>query len=161
LLVHSTSFISIVFLIVILLINSLFFKLLKQPTQTGRQLMDKIEGFKMFLSVTEEERFKELYPPDITPEVFEKFLPYAVALNIENAWSKKCEAAIGKAEFEAYQPVWYAGYGMIGAAALAQSIGDNLSNTISSSSTAPGSSSGSGGGGSSGGGGGGGGGGGW
>lgn len=162
LLIHSTSFISIGFLIIILLINALFFKLLKQPTRAGRQIMDKIEGFKMFLTVTEEDRFKELYPPDITPEVFEKFLPYAIALNIENAWSKKCEEAIGKAEFQAYQPAWYAGtYGVIGMSSLAQSIGDNLSSTISSSSSAPGSSSGSGGGGSSGGGGGGGGGGGW
>lgn len=162
LLIHSTSFLSIGFLIAILFVNSVFLNLLKQPTRAGRQLMDRIEGFKMFLETTEEERFKELYPPDITPEVFEKFLPYAIALNIENAWSKKCEAAIGKAEFEAYKPTWYVGtYGMIGAAALAHSIGDNLSSTISSSSSAPGSSSGSGGGGSSGGGGGGGGGGGW
>lgn len=130
--------------------------------------MDQIEGFKLFLTVAEQHRFEMLHPPEITPEVFEKFLPYAIALGVENAWCQKFDAAIAKAnvsgEQPAYNPSWYSGttsYHTLGAVGFAAAVGSSLSSSVSSASTAPGSSSGSGGGGSSGGGGGGGGGGGW
>ncbi len=37
-----------------------------------------------------------LNAPDITPQVFEKFLPYAIALDCEDAWSKKFESGRGR-----------------------------------------------------------------
>jgi UDP-N-acetylmuramoylalanine-D-glutamate ligase len=51
--------------------------------------MDEIEGFKEYLGVAEEDRLNALNPPDKTPELFERFLPYAVALDVENAWAKR------------------------------------------------------------------------
>ncbi len=110
-----------------------------------------------------------LNPPQVTPEVFEKFLPYAIALDCENQWSKKFEAEAAAAGMTPnqsggyYTPLWYTGsnFGSLGTAGFASSLGASLGGAAASASTAPGSSSGSGGGGFSGGGGGGGGGGGW
>lgn len=149
---------------IIVLSNIVFYHLLKAPTHLGRILMDKIEGFKMYLSTAEEDRIELFRSPEKTPELFDKFLPYALALNVENKWTSKFSGIIsdtgaGKPD---YSPLWYsgAGWSTLGAAGFVSSLGSSFSGSISSSSTAPGSSSG-GSGGSSGGGGGGGGGGGW
>jgi len=76
-------------LVVIVLINAIFYHLLKAPTLMGRKLMDKIEGFKLYLSVAEKERLNILNPPEKTPELFEKYLPYALALDVEHEWSEQ------------------------------------------------------------------------
>ncbi len=149
----------------ILLLNVLFYQLLKAPTPVGRKLMDRIEGFRLFLSVAEKERLEFLHPPDRTPELFERYLPHAMALDVENQWSEQFEKvlAVGPEESGAWSPSWYSGRSWTGlnTSSFASGLGSSFSGAIASSSTAPGSSSGSGGGGSSGGGGGGGGGGGW
>jgi len=150
----------------VVFVNVLFYHLLKAPTMLGRKVLDRIEGFKTFLAATEEDRLSRLYPVERTPELFEKYLPYALALDVEQPWTEKFSDVLSRsavAETGGYHPRWYSGSAldssMIGS--FAGSIGGALSSAISSSSTAPGSSSGGGGGGSSGGGGGGGGGGGW
>ena len=146
-------------------VNALFYHLLKAPTLSGRKIMDQIEGFKLYLSVAEKERLNLLNPPEKTPALFEKYLPYALALNVENAWSEQFAEVLAKAgtETQPYSPVWYAGssWDSFHTSRFSDSLGSSFAGAISSSSTAPGSSSGSGGGGSSGGGGGGGGGSGW
>jgi len=143
-----------------------FYHLLKAPTLLGSKIRAQIDGFRMYLSTAETPRLEMLHPPAVTPEVFEKFLPYAIALDCENAWSKKFEAeaaAAGTTPDQGYTPVWYSGgsYGSFSPSSFASSIGASMAAAAASAATAPGSSSGSGGGGSSGGGGGGGGGGGW
>ena len=147
------------------LVNALFYHLLKAPTLSGRKIMDQIEGFKLYLSVAEKERLNLLNPPEKTPALFEKYLPYALALNVENAWSEQFAEVLAQAGTEAqpYSPTWYSGssWDSFHTSNFTDSLGSSFAGAISSSSTAPGSSSGSGGGGSSGGGGGGGGGSGW
>jgi uncharacterized membrane protein YgcG len=153
-----------VFIVLYLGLIILFGWLLKAPTIIGRKIMDFIEGFKMYLSVTEKHPLNMRHEPDITPEVFEQFLPYAIALGVENEWGRKFEQKLSETgQEQAYAPAWYSGYstGHFYPARFTSSLGNSFSSAISSSSTPPGSSSGSGGGGSSGGGGGGGGGGGW
>ncbi len=146
------------------LVNVVFYHLLRAPTQSGRQLMDQIEGFRLYLSTAEEERLKVLNPPEKTPELFERFLPYALALDCENEWNAKFTAVLAAAAAAgAAAPLWYSGsnwdYGRSGG--FTDSLGRGLASSAASAATAPGSTSGSGGGGFSGGGGGGGGGGGW
>ena len=151
-------------LVVIVFINAIFYHLLKAPTLMGRKLMDKIEGFKLYLSVAEKERLNILNPPEKTPELFEKYLPYALALDVENEWSEQFASVLAASTVGGrYHPSWYRGnsWRTNGIRGVTSSLGSSLTGAISSSATAPGSSSGSGGGGSSGGGGGGGGGGGW
>jgi uncharacterized membrane protein YgcG len=163
-----TSVAVIVILLLVAGTNYLFHYLLKAPTRAGRALLDQIEGFKMFLAATEQERRKVLYPPLRTPELFEKYLPYALALGVEQEWSEQFSEVLAYAAQRGmtYAPAWYSGPGWrtLGASGFASSLGSSFSGAISSSSSPPGSrsgGSGGGGGGSSGGGGGGGGGGGW
>ena len=160
----AVSPLAAIFLVVIVMINALFYHLLKAPTLMGRKLMDKIEGFKLYLSVAEKERLNILNPPERTPELFEKYLPYALALDVENEWSEQFATVLAASAVGGrYRPSWYNGnsWRTDGIRGVTSSLGNSLTGAISSSATAPGSSSGSGGGGSSGGGGGGGGGGGW
>ncbi|MDO9071095.1 MAG: DUF2207 domain-containing protein, partial [Deltaproteobacteria bacterium] len=58
-------------------LNALFYHLLKAPTLSGRKIMDQIEGFKLYLSVAEKDRLNLLNPPEKTPALFERYLPYA------------------------------------------------------------------------------------
>jgi uncharacterized membrane protein YgcG len=151
-------------------LNVLFHHLLKAPTLAGRALMDRVEGFRMFLTAVDADRLQTVARPDKTPQLFERFLPYAFALGVEHAWAQQFSQVLAQAATAgatgggtSYSPSWYSGaaLGSFSATTFASSFGSSFSSAISSSSAAPGSSSGSGGGGSSGGGGGGGGGGGW
>ncbi|WP_421693180.1 DUF2207 domain-containing protein [Aestuariivirga sp.] len=146
------------------LMNVIFYHLLRAPTETGRRLLDQIEGFKLYLSTAEEDRLNVLNPPEKTPELFERYLPYALALDCENEWNAKFAAVLAAAAAAgAAGPLWYSGnswdFGRSGS--FTNSLGSSLAASAASAATAPGRSSGSGGGGFSGGGGGGGGGGGW
>jgi uncharacterized membrane protein len=147
-------------------LHILFHFLLKAPTIAGRQLLDQVEGFKMFLGAVDADRLNRVMPPDQTPQTFEKFLPYALALDVEQAWAEKFSnvlAAAGQSpgsDHAGYTPSFYSG-AALGAASygsFTSSLG-SFTSSISSSASAPGSAGGGGGG--SGGGGGGGGGGGW
>ncbi|MFP5330557.1 MAG: DUF2207 domain-containing protein [Alphaproteobacteria bacterium] len=135
------------------------------PTAEGRKVLDRIAGFKQYLSITERDRLDRMHPPEDTPEIFEKYLPYAIALGVENRWADRFAPVLAAAAAAQGQQgfAWYSGSRSPwdDADGFTRSVGSSLASTVSSASTAPGSSSGSGGGGSSGGGGGGGGGGGW
>lgn len=159
----AAPYLIIVFSTIFLII--LFWNLMQAPTVFGRKRMDEIEGLRMFMEVAEKNRLNMLNPPDKTPQLFEQLLPYAIALNVENAWGKQFDSIIAKAiENNEYRPTWYVGNtgSMFNMNHLTSNLGSSLSSAVSSTSTPPSSSSsGSGGGGSSGGGGGGGGGGGW
>jgi len=152
-------------LVTVGLVNIIFYRLMKAPTLKGRRIMDKIEGFKMYLSIAEKDRLNVLNPPQKTPELFEKYLPYALALDVEQKWAEQFAEVFEWMEKggAAYRPGWYSGksWSRFDAGNFSSDLGGSFSSAISSSSVAPGSSSGSGGGGFSGGGGGGGGGGGW
>ena len=147
-----------------LVLSSLFW--ISAPTRDGRAMLDRIAGFKQYLSITEAERLDRLQAPKDTLTLFERYLPYAIALGVENRWadrfaSQLAGAATGAAAGQTF--AWYSGSSSpwTDTGGFVSSLGSSLSSSISSASTAPGSSSGSGGGGFSGGGGGGGGGGGW
>lgn len=143
----------------------LFAYLMRAPTARGRALMDKLEGFRMYLEVAEKDELNLRNPPARTPELFERYLPFALALGVEQQWAEKFAGVFARldgAQGTRYRPSWYGGdFNPARLGGFATDVGTGLNSAISSASTAPGSSSGGGGGGSSGGGGGGGGGGGW
>ncbi len=152
-------------------LSSFGFSWLQSATKGGRKIMDQIEGFRQYLNVAEEDRLEYLNPPKKTPELFEKFLPYAIALDCENSWAKRFTGVLAAAGVGAAVSSWYVGDRMNTSdiATFTDRLATSLPQTISSAATPPGSSgggsgsssSGSSGGGSSGGGGGGGGGSGW
>jgi uncharacterized membrane protein YgcG len=139
------------------------FHWLQAPTIAGRAVMDRIEGFRQYLGVAEEDRLNALNPPDKTPELFERFLPYAFALDVENVWAKRFAGVLAAAGASAAAASWYQNNQFADdPVGFTNQLTGSLSQTIVSASTPPGSSDGgSSGGGSSGGGGGGGGGSGW
>jgi hypothetical protein len=148
--------------------NVVFYHLLERPTLRGRGVLDHLDGFRTFLAATEEDRLDRMADPERTPELFERFLPHAIALGLANRWAESFQdvltpevaTATGSGALS-----WYQGSsGGFDASGFASSLGSTLPRTLSASSSAPGGSGGGssgGGGGSSGGGGGGGGGGGW
>jgi uncharacterized membrane protein YgcG len=166
-LLKLTSVALVLFVVASGSLNLLFVYLLKAPTFAGRRLMDQVEGFKMFLGAVDGDRLNRAAPPQQTPAVFEKFLPYALALDVEQTWAEKFSdvlAGAGSAPTNSgyvYTPSFYSGSAWNGftGTGFASAFSSSLTSAISSSSAAPGSSGGGGGG--SGGGGGGGGGGGW
>lgn len=150
---------------ILILTNVFFTTLMRRPTVIGRQLLDEVLGFRDYLDVAEKDELNLRNPPEKTPELFERYLPFALALGVEQDWAERFAAVVGKAgdpDDGRYRPGWYSGRFRSGSLHRATSrLSSGLTSSISSSATPPGSSSGSGGGGSSGGGGGGGGGGGW
>lgn len=159
---EATSLPAVLCIFVIVLLNILFYHLMKAFTIKGRKVMDRIEGLRLYLSVAEKDRLNELNPPEKTPALFEKFLPYALALGVEQQWCEQFADVLAQAGTgPGYRPGWYSGGSLTmgGMTGLASSLG-SMSSSIASASSPPGSRSG-GSGGSSGGGGGGGGGGGW
>ncbi|MFZ1615754.1 MAG: DUF2207 domain-containing protein [Flavobacteriales bacterium] len=151
----------ITFVVVNFILFLVYIHLIKKPSLEKLALRSRLLGFKMYLGAAEEKQIQHFNPPTMTPEVFEKYLPYAIAFKVEKIWGDRFQDTISKALIDkSYHPGWYSGtimnYGM-----FSHNISNSFSSSVSSSSTPPSSSGGSGGGGFSGGGGGGGGGGGW
>lgn len=140
-----------------------FLTLMPAPTAEGRKLLDEIAGFKLYLSVAERAELASLPGPDAPPTLdakcYEALLPYAIALDVEDAWTRKFTDAVGvmEAQRTASNLSWYHGASMSSMAQLSGSLSGSFGASIASASSSPGGSSGGGGGGSSGGGGGGGG----
>ena len=75
----------------------------------GRKTMDDIEGFRLYLGTAEEDRLNAMNSPEKTPELFERFLPYAVALDVQNVWAKRFAGVLAAAGATAAATAWYVG----------------------------------------------------
>ena len=151
---------------VIMAITTIFFAaIMKRPTLRGRKLLDEIMGFEDYLDIAEKHEMELRNPPDKTPELFETYLPFALALGVDQSWSEKFSRVLKDAQLgdgSPYQPTWYNGsWDRFNISTATTGITHSLNSAVAHSVSPPGSSSGGGGGGFSGGGGGGGGGGGW
>jgi hypothetical protein len=155
----------IVTIAVMVIVLIVFAIIMRRPTGLGRRLLDEVGGFREYLEIAEKDEMNLRNPPDKTPKLFEQFLPFALAMGVEQQWSErftKVFAGLRGADGSDYQPSWYSGsWNNFDMSSNTANLSSGLGSAISSSVTPPGSSSGGGGGGSSGGGGGGGGGGGW
>lgn len=171
----SNCFKFLIFSIISLFVFRYF---INQPSVEKVKMKSEIEGFKMYLGAAEENQLKFHNPPEMTSDVYEKFLPYAIVFGVEGIWGKrfrdKMQETIDAAE--PYREIQnHFSYGFANSftttlkgttvapvSSFSSSSSSSSSRSSSSSSYSGGSSSsGSSGGGSSGGGGGGGGGGGW
>lgn len=153
--------------------NILFAFLLPAPTRYGAQIRSEIDGFKLYLETAEEKRINTAdplseRPPAMTTELYERFLPYAMALGVEKPWTKQFESSM-PTEAANYRPSYAHGNAFRpgrGPVDFSKTMAKTMTAGVAaaapvSQSSGGGFSSGSGGGGFSGGGGGGGGGGGW
>jgi len=73
-------------------VNVLFKGLLEAPTNAGRALLSKLNGFREFLSRADASRLNHENHPGQTPETLEKYTSYAVALDVEHAWGEEFTA---------------------------------------------------------------------
>jgi len=69
-------------------------------TQAGARALEGVLGFEDFLAHVESDRFNRTIK---TPEMFEKFLPFAMALGVEKNWSKAFQGIYTQ------PPQWYQG----------------------------------------------------
>jgi uncharacterized membrane protein YgcG len=95
-------------------------------TQTGARALEGILGFEDFLAHVESDRFNRMIK---TPEMFEKFLPFAMALGVEKNWSKAFQGIYTQ------PPQWYQG-GSFGPNFYPLMFADNLNSMSSLASTA-------------------------
>lgn len=113
-------------------------------TTSGARAREAALGFREFLSRVETDRYKRMIT---SPQMFERFLSYAMAFDVEEKWARAFE------DIYREPPSWYTGTGTghFHAAAFSARM-SALSSSASSTMASSPSSSGSGGGGSSGGG---------
>ena len=69
-------------------------------TAAGAQALEGVLGFEEFLARVESDRIARV---EKTPEMFEKFLPFAMALGVEHQWARTFEGICQK------PPDWYRG----------------------------------------------------
>jgi hypothetical protein len=116
-------------------------------TVEGVRTLEHLLGFKEFLERVEEDRFARMIT---SPELFERYLPFALAFQVEERWSKAFDSLYRE------PPDWYRGStagGAFRASAFAKQMRTISTDAGRSMASSPSSSgSGSGGGGSSGGG---------
>lgn len=60
-------------------------------TKEGAVALEEVEGFKWFLSVTEKDRMSFHNAPELKPETFHVYLPFAIVFGVENQWAKQFE----------------------------------------------------------------------
>jgi hypothetical protein len=149
-------------------IAAVFIYFMAARTEKGVAAKEQIEGLKMYLEVAEKDRIQKLQSPNAayapkpgapkrTVELFEKLLPYAMILGVEQQWAKQFESIYKT------PPNWYSGnWNTFSILYFTASLNSGIGSQVNSAFSSPSSASGSGfGGGGAGGGGGGGGGGGW
>ncbi|TSC52574.1 MAG: Membrane-like protein [Parcubacteria group bacterium LiPW_41] len=108
-------------------------------SKEGRILREEWLGFKLYLKTAEKYRLENL-----TPETFEKFLPYAMVFGLEKKWAGAFE------KMNVPPPNWYHGAvvgGAIGSSSASSFSPSSFSSNFSSSFSSAFSSSGAGGGG--------------
>jgi hypothetical protein len=70
-------------------------------TVVGARVREEILGFQEFLERVEEDRFRRMIT---SPDLFERFLPHAMALGVEKRWARAFEGILTE------PPEWYVGH---------------------------------------------------
>src|SRR6266436_10030766 len=111
------------------MILAVFAQIMPARTVAGARAREATLGFKEFLSRVEEERMKKLIT---SPEMFERFLPFAMAFGVADKWAKAFE------DIYREPPRWYSGgSGSFNAMSFSQSISSMSSAAASSMSSSP------------------------
>jgi hypothetical protein len=73
-------------LVAFLVVNLGWAPFLKRTTPEGRRILDEIAGFRLFLERVEQDRLDKLNPADEILQAREKYLAYAIALEVKESW---------------------------------------------------------------------------
>jgi len=81
------NFLAIICSILSAIIVMIFGALMPAKTRKGVLAYEHILGLKKYLEVAEKDRLEFHNAPEKNPEVFEKLLPYAIVLDVEERWA--------------------------------------------------------------------------
>jgi hypothetical protein len=87
-------------LLLSVLLNSIFFVIMRAPTQRGLIILQQLAGFREFLTRVEQDPLDRVNTPEQRAELMNRFLPYAIALNVREGWGDKMESAFSDAIVE-------------------------------------------------------------
>lgn len=79
-------------------LDLIFLFLLSAPTEEGRRLLLHIEGFRQFLCSVEKLPLDSLDAP-AKQSTYERYLPYAIALEVEQSWADRFVALASSSHF--------------------------------------------------------------
>ena len=113
----------------------IFGHLMPQKTAKGTAAKEHALGFRMYLHKAERFRIGKM-----TPETFERFLPYAMVLGVEKEWAERFS------DIYTEPPQWYSGYsyGAFSVTHFTNNLSTSFSSKLSSTMSSRPSSSGSG-----------------
>ena len=95
---HAHGFVLALLLSVML--NSVFFFIMRAPTPRGLIILRQLAGFREFLVRVEQDPLDRVNTPEQRAELMNRFLPYAIALNVREGWGDKMASAFSDAIVE-------------------------------------------------------------
>jgi hypothetical protein len=115
----------------------LFGRIMPARTVAGARALERVLGFEEFLGRVEGDRLERIVK---TPEMFERFLPFAMAFGVERKWARAFQ------DIYREPPTWYVGGNVTSfdVGRFSSRLGDLSSRTQSAMSSSPRSSGGSG-----------------
>ena len=87
-------------LLLSVLLNNIFFVIMRAPTQRGLIILQELAGFREFLVRVEQDPLDRVNTPEQRAELMNRFLPYAIALNVREGWGDKMASAFSDAVVE-------------------------------------------------------------
>ena len=98
----------------IISLHIIFRKLLIKLTPEGKKIHEELEGFKLYLTMAENDilklQNKDSQAPSLTFSEYESKLPYALAFDLEVEWAEKFSAKLGDLFTEKIkESTWYSG----------------------------------------------------
>lgn len=124
--------------IAVLIAAFIFSFFVRKRTDKGHEILQKIEGFKLFLETAEKDRLEQLVFDD--PKYFYDILPYAYVLGVSDVWVKKFE------DIAVEPPEWYNGTGSFNTFVMWHFMSSTMHSASQAMTSAPQTSSGGGGG---------------
>jgi hypothetical protein len=90
-----------VLVVAMAVLDIVYGRLMPSWTLRGRQAVDEAEGFALYLKVAEKQHMNWLHPPEKTPELLERYLPYALALDVQQEWAEQFREAVERSTADA------------------------------------------------------------
>ena len=78
-------------------VHCFFYSIMDKPDEQATKILAELKGLQMFIKATDENRYKV-----ITPDVFEKNLPFAILFGLEKKWLDEFKELTPE-----YKPSWY------------------------------------------------------
>ena len=73
---------------------------MRAPTAEGARILRQLAGVREFLVRAEQDRLERVNTPGERAEIVDRFLPYAIALNVKESWGDALAAAFSNAVIE-------------------------------------------------------------